>query len=49
MGYTFENTGYRVVKATAISGANYYRVLGSIEPGQCVIIEDKGDSINEDP
>jgi hypothetical protein len=49
MGYTFENTGYRVVKATAISGANYYRVLGSIEPGQCVIIEDEEDSINEDP
>ncbi|MGH9982060.1 MAG: hypothetical protein ACRD6U_10965 [Nitrososphaeraceae archaeon] len=49
IGYTFENTGYRVVKATAISGANYYRVLGNIEPGQCVIIEDEGDNINEDP
>jgi hypothetical protein len=49
IGYTFEYTGYRVVKATAISGANYYRVLGSIEPGQCVIIEDEGDSISEDP
>ena len=48
IGYTFENTGYRVVKATAISGANYYRMLGSIEPGQCVIIEDEGDNINED-
>ena len=49
IGYTFEYTGYRVVKGTAISGANYYRVLGSIEPGQCVIIEDEGDSISEDP
>jgi hypothetical protein len=48
IGYTFEYTGYRVIKATAISGANYYRVLGSIEPGQCVIVEDEGDSISED-
>jgi hypothetical protein len=48
IGYTFEYTGYRVVKGTAISGANYYRVLGSIEPGQCVIIEDEGDNISED-
>jgi len=49
IGYTFEYTGYRVIKATSISGANYYRMLGSIEPGQCVIIEDEGDNISEDP
>ncbi|MGD1838270.1 MAG: hypothetical protein ACPKPY_09485 [Nitrososphaeraceae archaeon] len=49
IGYTFEYTGYRVVKGTAISGANYYRVLGNDEPGQCVIVEDEGDSISEDP
>lgn len=49
IGYTFEYTGYRVIKGTAISGANYNRTLGSVEPGQCVIIEDEGDSISEDP
>jgi hypothetical protein len=49
MGYTFEYTGYRVIKGTDISGANYIRILGSIEPAQCVIIEDEGDSISEDP
>ena len=49
IGYTFEYTGYRVIKGTAISGANYSRVLGSIEPGQCAIIEDEGDQISEDP
>ena len=49
IGYTFEYTGYRTVKATEISGPNYYRLLGSIEPAQCVIIEDEGDSISEDP
>jgi len=25
------------------------RVMGNIEPGQCVIIEDEGDNISEDP
>ena len=49
IGYTFEYTGYRVIKGTSISGANYIRKLGSIEPGQCVIIEDEGDRISEDP
>ena len=48
IGYTFEYTGYRVIKGTAISGANYYRVLGTEEPGQCVIIEDEGDNISDD-
>ena len=49
IGYTFAYTGYRVVRGTSISGANYTRILGSIEPGQCVIIEDEGDMISEDP
>ena len=49
IGYTFEYTAYRAVKGVAMSGANYYRQLGNIEPGQCVIIEDEGDSISEDP
>lgn len=48
IGYTFEYTGYRVIRGTSISGANYFRILGSIEPGQCTIIEDEGDSISED-
>jgi hypothetical protein len=49
IGYIFEYTGYRAIKATSISGANYYRMLGSIEPGQCIIIEDEGDNISDDP
>jgi hypothetical protein len=48
-GYTFEFAGYRVVKGTSISGPNYYRLLGTVEPGQCTIIEDEDDSISEDP
>ena len=49
IGYTFEYTGYRVIKGTSISSANYNRILGSVEPGQCCIIEDEGDNISEDP
>ena len=49
IGFIFEYTAYRVVKGTSISGANYNRVLGTIEPGQCTIVEDEGDSISEDP
>jgi hypothetical protein len=49
IGYTFEYTGYRVITASDISGPNYYRIIGPVEPGQCVIIEDEGDNISEDP
>jgi hypothetical protein len=49
IGYTFEYTAYRVIRGTSISGANYFRILGSVEPGQCTIIEDEADSISEDP
>src|SRR6187200_1212843 len=48
IGYTFEFTGYRPVKGTSISTANYYRMLGTIEPGQCIFIEDEADNIEED-
>lgn len=48
-GYTFEYTGYRVVRAASISGPNYFRIFGTVEPGQCVIIEDEADNISEDP
>lgn len=49
IGYLFEYTAYRVVRGISISAANYYRSLGSEEPGQCIIIEDEGDNISEDP
>jgi hypothetical protein len=49
IGYTFEYARYRVIRGTSISGANYFRILGPVEPGQCTIIEDEGDSISEDP
>ncbi|MGB6529576.1 MAG: hypothetical protein WBF33_15830 [Candidatus Nitrosopolaris sp.] len=45
-GTMFEYTGYRVVKATAMTGPNYFRVLRGA--GQCTIIEDEADNIQED-
>jgi hypothetical protein len=49
IGFTFAYTGYRVIRGTSISGANYSRILGNVEPGQCVIIEDEADNISDDP
>src|SRR5215203_54936 len=48
IGFVFQYLGYRPVKATAISAANYYRTLGAVEPGQCTIIEDEAENIEED-
>lgn len=49
IGYVFEYTGYRPVRGTSMSAANYYRQLGTDEPGQCTIIEDEADHIDQDP
>jgi hypothetical protein len=48
VGLEFQYTGYRPVIATSISIANYYRTLGAEEQGQCTIIEDEADNIEED-
>jgi hypothetical protein len=48
IGFIFQYTGYRPVRATAISAANYYRTLGAVEPVQCTIIEDEAENIAED-
>jgi hypothetical protein len=48
IGHVFEYTGYRPVKASTISTANYYRTHGTIEPGQSTMIEDEADNIEED-
>lgn len=48
IGFMFEGTGYRVVRMTDPSAANFFRVLGMIEPGQCVIVADEADRIHKD-
>jgi hypothetical protein len=49
IGDVFYCLGYRPAKGTSITAANYFRLLGIIEPGQCVIIEDEADHIDKDP
>jgi hypothetical protein len=48
IGHMFECIGYRGVRMTDPSAANLFRVLGQIEPGQCIIIADEADRIHQD-
>lgn len=48
IGFMFEGAGYRVVRMTDPSAANFFRVLGPVEPGQCVIVADEADRIHKD-
>jgi hypothetical protein len=48
IGYVFEGLAYRGVRMTDPSGANLYRILGKVEPGQCIIIADEADRVHQD-
>ena len=48
IGHVFEGVAYRAVRMTDPSAANLYRILGKIEPGQCIIIADEADRIHTD-
>jgi len=48
IGYVFEGLGYRGVRMTDPSAPNLYRILGKVEPGQCIIIADEADRIHQD-
>ena len=48
IGHVFEGIGYRGVRMTDPSVANLFRVLGQIEPGQCVIVADEADRMHQD-
>src|SRR5206468_9218689 len=47
VGGTFEATAYRCVNTTNPSAANIFRILGIVEPGQCTMILDESDKIDE--
>ena len=47
VGDTFEAVGYRPVNMTDPTAANLFRVLGTIEPGQCTIIADEAERIDK--
>jgi hypothetical protein len=48
IGNTFEVVGYRCVNMTSPSAPNIFRVLGMIEPGQCTLVLDEADKIDND-
>ena len=48
IGHVFEGIAYRAVRMTDPSAANLYRILGKIEPGQCIIVADEADRIHAD-
>jgi len=47
IGDTFEYGAYRGVNFTNPSASNIYRVLSTIEPGQCTLILDEVDTLEE--
>ena len=47
IGETFEHGAYRCVNLTNPSAPNVFRILGVIEPGQCTLILDEVDKIEE--
>jgi hypothetical protein len=49
VGDTFEAVGYRVVNMTDPTAANFFRVLGTLEPGQCTVVADEAEKIDNSP
>jgi hypothetical protein len=49
VGDTFEVIGYRCINTTNPSAPNVFRILGMVEPGQCTLILDESDMIDENP
>jgi hypothetical protein len=47
IGDTFEHGAYRCVNLTNPSAPNVFRILGGIEPGQCTLILDEVDRLDE--
>jgi hypothetical protein len=47
IGNTFEVLAYRAVNMTSPTAPNIFRMLGMIEPGQCILILDEADKIDE--
>ena len=49
IGDTFESIGYRVVNMTDPTAANFFRILGTVEPGQCTLVADEAEKIDQSP
>jgi hypothetical protein len=47
IGNTFEAVAYRAVNMTSPTAPNVFRTLGKIEPGQCTLVLDEADRIDQ--
>jgi len=47
IGDVFEMLGYRVVNMTDPTTANIFRIFGTIEPGQCTLVLDEAEKIDQ--
>lgn len=47
LGNTYEAVGYRAVNMTSPTAPNVFRTLGTIEPGQCTLVLDEADKIDQ--
>jgi hypothetical protein len=47
IGATFEVLSYRCVNTTNPSAANVFRILGTVEPGQCTLVCDESRNMDE--
>jgi len=47
IGATFEVLAYRCVNTTNPSAANIFRILGTVEPGQCTLVCDESRNMDE--
>jgi hypothetical protein len=47
LGNTYEAVGYRAANMTSPTAPNVFRTLGTIEPGQCTLVLDEADKIDE--
>ena len=48
IGNVFEDLGYRCVNMTDPTTANLFRIFGNIEAGQCTLVLDEAEKIDQD-
>jgi hypothetical protein len=48
IGNVFEDLGYRTVNMTDPTTANIFRIFGTIEAGQCTLVLDEAEKIDQD-
>ena len=48
IGNVFESFGYRCINMTDPTTANIFRIFGTVEPGQCTLVLDEAEKIDQE-